>query len=152
MEIISIDDRDCTEDYPCRHVVVTETDGIRNTTKMKADEIFYLCCKAKYPVPEHINEGFTRWIAERQTVHIRLLQFRGRKKTTVCQGLLPETNLNRVLRSMQKNFNVGGAIIDHKDYGRIVTLQGDHVENMKKLLIASGLCSEENIHIHGNTS
>jgi translation initiation factor 1 len=147
--IITIDDKDCMDDYPCRHSVVVESDLGQKTLKMKADEIFYLCCKNDYPVPAHIKDGFRLWVAEKQIVHIRIIQMGGRKKVTICQGLLPETNLTRVLRSMQKNFNAGGAIIESQEFGRVVQLQGNHALNMKTLLVETGLCSAENVHIHG---
>lgn len=147
--VVSIDVRDCMDEYPCRHSVVVECNSEQKTIKMKADEIFYLCCRVGYQTPEHIKEGFTSWLSEKQIVHIRVMQMGGRKKVTICQGLLPETNLTRVLRSMKKNFNAGGAIIENQEFGRIVQLQGNHALNMKTILVNAGLCSADNIHLHG---
>jgi len=150
IRILSINLEDCNDDYPCKHAIVVENKKEQKILKMKADEIFYLCCKNHYPVPEHIKEGFLNWIAEKQIVHIRIIQMGGRKKVTICQGLLPEVNLKKVLRSMKKNFNVGGAIIENHEFGRIIQLQGNHALNMKTLLVEAGLCSAENVYLHGD--
>ena len=156
-KIIEIDDQECMDEWPCRHTVKAEyirddEEHSIETTKMKADDIFHLCCRLGHPIPKHIKDGFVMWLSESQTIHIRIIQNRGRKKLTICQGLDPKTNMIRVLKALQKNFDCGGSITEHKEYGRVVQLQGDHATNMKRLLVSAGLAREDHIYIHGDTS
>ena len=146
--------QDCIEDWPCHHMVQVSRDDKDSIVsyKLKSDELFHLCCRLGYPVPEHISNGFTNWLSEFAVIHIRVLQFRGRKKITICQGLPEGVVYSKILRAMQKNFDCGGAVVDHKEYGRVVQLQGNHALVMKNLLSVAGICDESNIYIHGDVN
>ena len=82
-------------------------------------------------------------------VHIRIQQRTGRKNITSIQGLENDLDLKKIVRAFKKTFRCNGAIIDHKEYGEIIQLQGDHRESISEFLIDYEIVSKEQIIIHG---
>eukprot|EP01130_Rhizamoeba_saxonica_P004391 TRINITY_DN1798_c0_g1_i1.p1 TRINITY_DN1798_c0_g1~~TRINITY_DN1798_c0_g1_i1.p1 ORF type:complete len:129 (-),score=22.90 TRINITY_DN1798_c0_g1_i1:55-405(-) len=82
-------------------------------------------------------------------VHIRVQQRNARKKLTTCEGLDQRINFRRVLRALRKNFACNGNIVDHIELGKVIQLQGDKRNDVEEFLTRSGLCTNEEIKIHG---
>mmetsp|Transcript_8955 Transcript_8955/g.26895 ORF Transcript_8955/g.26895 Transcript_8955/m.26895 type:complete len:113 (-) Transcript_8955:252-590(-) len=82
-------------------------------------------------------------------VHIRLQQRNGRKSLTTVQGLDEKINLQRLTKEFKKGFNCNGCVVDDKELGRVIQLQGDQRENVKKFIVDEKLASKKNIKVHG---
>ena len=81
-------------------------------------------------------------------VHIRVQQRNGRKAITTIQGLDPKLNFNRVNREFQKRWGCNGTVIDNKEFGKVIQLQGNLSENIKQFLLDERLASEATLKVH----
>lgn len=82
-------------------------------------------------------------------VHVRVQQRNGRKSITTIQGLNQELDLKLILKELKKNFNCNGSIVEDKELGTIVQLQGDQRECVKKFLLEEELVTKDKLKIHG---
>lgn len=80
-------------------------------------------------------------------IHIRLTQRNGRKSLTTVEGL-PGNYAENLLKQSRKLFSCGGKLIKTEN-GLILSLQGDHRQNLYKLLISEGLYNKDEIFVHG---
>ena len=83
------------------------------------------------------------------TIHIRVQQRNGRKCITTVQGLPEDIDLKKIMKYAKKTFNCNGAVITDEEEGKIIQLQGDHRENMKKFIVKENIAEESDIKIHG---
>tara|TARA_B110000014_G_C19609061_1_gene322483 strand:+ start:79 stop:396 length:318 start_codon:yes stop_codon:yes gene_type:complete len=83
------------------------------------------------------------------TVHIRIQQRNGRKCITTIQGLPEEADLKKLTKHAKRTFSCNGAVVIDEEEGKIIQLQGDQRENIKKFLIKENLVEETDIKIHG---
>ena len=84
-----------------------------------------------------------------ELIHVRLQQRNGRKTLTTIQGLSKDIEFKKLLKAFKKQFACNGCIIDHKEFGEVIQLQGDQRENIKIFLINTDLSDEEHIKLHG---
>ena len=84
-----------------------------------------------------------------EKVHIRIQQRNGRKSITTIQGLETDLDLNKILRSLKKNFKCNGSVTWHKEYGDVIQLQGDQRDSCKDFLVDHEIVKEEQVQIHG---
>jgi translation initiation factor 1 len=82
-------------------------------------------------------------------VHIRLQQRNGRKSLTTIQGLDEKLDLNKLTKAFKKEFCCNGCVVDNKELGRIVQLQGDQREKVKDFLADEEIASKKMIKVHG---
>ncbi|CAL8107553.1 unnamed protein product [Calicophoron daubneyi] len=87
--------------------------------------------------------------AEGKFVHIRIQQRNGRKTITTVQGLQDKFDKKKILKQCKKEFACNGTVVDHKEYGEVIQLQGDQRDNMKKFLCDWHLATPEGIKLHG---
>jgi translation initiation factor 1 len=81
-------------------------------------------------------------------VHIRVQQRNGRKAITTIQGLDPKLNFRRVNREFQQRWGCNGTVIDDKEFGKVIQLQGNWSDNIKQFLIEERLASEGTMKVH----
>lgn len=95
---------------------------------------------------------------ESNKVHIRVQQREKRQKKccTYIEGLGNDINdkdtkkdLKKILKKFKRDFACNGNLMESEEDGFIIKLQGDHRDEIKKILISNDLVSEENITIHG---
>jgi translation initiation factor 1 len=48
-----------------------------------------------------------------------------------------------------QEFSCNGTIVDHKEWGEVIQLQGDHRVRISELLAEEGLVKKDNIKVHG---
>jgi len=84
-------------------------------------------------------------------VHIRVQQRKGRKCVTSVEGLDKRLNFNRVNKEFQKRWGCNGTVLDVKEMGKVILLQGNWSENIKQFLLEERLASEANLKIHALT-
>jgi len=82
-------------------------------------------------------------------VHIRIQQRNGRKTLTTIQGLSSEYDLKKILRACKKEFACNGTVIEHKEYGEVLQLQGDQRLKIRDWLKNTGLVSLDQLKVHG---
>mmetsp|Transcript_21758 Transcript_21758/g.37462 ORF Transcript_21758/g.37462 Transcript_21758/m.37462 type:complete len:113 (-) Transcript_21758:544-882(-) len=82
-------------------------------------------------------------------VHLRLQQRNGRKSLTTIQGLDKKLDLERLTKAFKKEFCCNGNVVEDKELGRVIQLQGDQRENVKKFLIQEEIASKKMIKVHG---
>ncbi|KAI4388366.1 hypothetical protein MLD38_000700 [Melastoma candidum] len=82
-------------------------------------------------------------------VHIRIQQRNGKKSLTTVQGLRKDYSYLKILKDLKKEFCCNGNVIDDKDLGKIIQLQGDQRKNVSHFLVQAGLVKKDHIKIHG---
>ncbi|KAK9268965.1 hypothetical protein L1049_000732 [Liquidambar formosana] len=82
-------------------------------------------------------------------VHIRIQQRNGKKKLTTVQGLKIEFSYEKILKDFKKEFCCNGNVVQDKELGKVIQLQGDQRKNVSNFLVQAGLVRKEQIKIHG---
>ncbi|EXB50313.1 Protein translation factor SUI1-like protein [Morus notabilis] len=82
-------------------------------------------------------------------IHIRVQQRNGKKCLTTVQGCNKDLDLDKVLKSLKKEFCCNGNVVQDKVLGKIIQLQGDQRKNVSKYLVKADIVKKEHIKIHG---
>ncbi|XP_050215681.1 protein translation factor SUI1 homolog 2-like [Mercurialis annua] len=82
-------------------------------------------------------------------VHIRIYQRNGKKNLTTVQGLSREYSLEKILKSLKKEFCCNGNVVQDKELGKVIQLQGDQRKNVQSFLVGANLVRKDLIKIHG---
>lgn len=82
-------------------------------------------------------------------IHIRIQQRNGRKTLTTVQGLPKEYDPKRILKNLKKEFATNGTIVEDKDLGEVIQLQGDQRVKISDFIKDELGISAKNIKIHG---
>ena len=81
-------------------------------------------------------------------VHIRLEQRASGKYLTTVQGISNDMNILKILKAMKKRFICNGCIVEDKESGTIIKLQGDQRRNVMTWLVNNKLYDAKQIKIH----
>ena len=83
-------------------------------------------------------------------VDIRIQQRTTRTYVTIVEGLDGIENLNfeKIMKYMKKMFSCGATVIETDDK-KIIKLQGDQRQNVKKFLSDEAIVALNQIHVHG---
>ncbi|GAU20472.1 hypothetical protein TSUD_130300 [Trifolium subterraneum] len=81
-------------------------------------------------------------------VHIRIQQRNGKKSLTTVQGLKKEFSYEKVLKDLKKEFCCNGNVVQDKELGKIIQLQGDQRKNVSQFLVKARLVMKDQIKIH----
>lgn len=82
-------------------------------------------------------------------VHIRLQQRNGRKSLTTIQGLNSSLDLAKLTKAFKKEFCCNGCVVDDKELGRVIQLQGDQRNKVTSFLVEEEIAAKKMIKIHG---
>lgn len=82
-------------------------------------------------------------------VHIRIQQRNGKKSLTTVQGLRKEYSYEKILKDLKKVFCCNGNVVQDKELGKVIQLQGDQRKNVAHFLVQAGLAKKDQIKIHG---
>ncbi|XP_061339511.1 protein translation factor SUI1 homolog 2-like [Gastrolobium bilobum] len=85
----------------------------------------------------------------KEYVHIRIQQRNGKKSLTTVQGLKKEFSYEKILKDLKKEFCCNGNVVQDKELGKIIQLQGDQRKNVSQFLVQAGLVRKDQIKIHG---
>ncbi|EOA14249.1 hypothetical protein CARUB_v10027407mg [Capsella rubella] len=85
----------------------------------------------------------------KENIHIRIQQRNGKKSLTTVQGLKKEYSYERILKDLKKDFCCNGNVVQDKELGKIIQLQGDQRKKVSQFLVQSGLAKKDQIKIHG---
>ncbi|RPA75934.1 translation initiation factor SU [Ascobolus immersus RN42] len=76
-----------------------------------------------------VNDPFADDVGDtkpKDYVHIRIQQRNGRKTLTTVQGLSKDYSPKALLKAFKKIYACNGTIIEDKELGEVIQLQGDH--------------------------
>ncbi|XP_010443083.1 PREDICTED: protein translation factor SUI1 homolog [Camelina sativa] len=82
-------------------------------------------------------------------IHIRIQQRNGKKSLTTVQGLKKEYSYERILKDLKKDFCCNGNVVQDKELGKIIQLQGDQRKKVSQFLVQTGIAKKDHIKIHG---
>lgn len=82
-------------------------------------------------------------------VHIRLQQRNGRKSLTTIQGLDEKLDLAKLTKAFKKEFCCNGCVVENKELGKVIQLQGDQRDKVKAFLADEEIASKRMIKVHG---
>lgn len=85
----------------------------------------------------------------KEYVHIRVQQRNGKKCLTTIQGLKKEFSLEKILKDLKKDFCCNGNVVQDKELGKVIQLQGDQRKNVSNFLVTAGIVKKDQIKIHG---
>ncbi|KAM3286978.1 protein translation factor SUI1 2-like [Capsicum chacoense] len=85
----------------------------------------------------------------KEYIHIRIQQRNNKKSLTTIQGLKKEFSYEKILKDFKKEFCCNGNVVQDKELGKVIQLQGDHRKNASQFLVNAGIAKKENIKIHG---
>lgn len=85
----------------------------------------------------------------KEYVHIRIQQRNGKKSLTTVQGLKKDYSYEKILKDLKKEFCCNGNVVQDKELGKVIQLQGDQRKNVSNFLVQAGLVKKEQIKIHG---
>lgn len=85
----------------------------------------------------------------KEYVHIRVQQRNGKKCLTTVQGLKKQFSYEKILKDLKKEFCCNGNVVQDKELGKIIQLQGDQRKNASQFLVQAGLVKKDQIKIHG---
>lgn len=66
----------------------------------------------------------------KEYVHIRIQQRNGKKSLTTVQGLPKELSYEKILKTLKKDFCCNGNVVQDKELGKVIQLQGDQRKNV----------------------
>ncbi|CAA3004994.1 translation factor SUI1 homolog [Olea europaea subsp. europaea] len=98
------------------------------------------------PFPEAIESGTP---GAKEYVHIRIQQRNGKKSLTTVQGLRKEFRYEKILKDLKKEFCCNGNVVQDKELGKVIQLQGDQRKNVSQFLVSAGLVKKDQVKIHG---
>mmetsp|Transcript_55490 Transcript_55490/g.130952 ORF Transcript_55490/g.130952 Transcript_55490/m.130952 type:complete len:112 (-) Transcript_55490:463-798(-) len=81
-------------------------------------------------------------------VHLRVQQRTGRKYLTIMEGLPDEFDAKKILKALKKISASNGCIVDY-DGKSIIQLQGDQRQLITDFLTTEGICTRDQLIIHG---
>ncbi|MCD7461513.1 hypothetical protein HAX54_046306 [Datura stramonium] len=101
-------------------------------------------------------EEFSARGGAKEYVHIRIQQRNGKKSLTTVQGLRLVEGLRRVyssyekiLKYLKKELCCNGNVVQDKELGKVIQLQGDQRKNVSHFLLNAEIVNKDQIKIHG---
>lgn len=85
----------------------------------------------------------------KEYVHIRIQQRNGKKSLTTVQGLRKDFSYEKILKDLKKEFCCNGNVVQDKELGKVIQLQGDQRKKVAHFLVQAGLVKKDQIKIHG---
>lgn len=82
-------------------------------------------------------------------VHIRIQQRSSRKAITSVTGLPDDLDLKRIAKTLRKRCKCSCSAKQHKDWGQVILLQGDHRLAVREFLVKHDICMKEQVILHG---
>jgi len=58
-------------------------------------------------------------------------------------------DLNKITKAFKKEFCCNGCVVDDAELGRVIQLQGDQRDKVKKFLVQEKLAEKDLIKVHG---
>ncbi|XP_060209148.1 protein translation factor SUI1 homolog [Lycium barbarum] len=86
----------------------------------------------------------------KEYVHIRIQQRNRKKSLTTIPGLRKEyLSYEKILKNLKKELCCNGNVVQDKELGKVIQLQGDQRKNVSQFLVNAGIVKKDQIKIHG---
>lgn len=82
-------------------------------------------------------------------LNIRVFKKSANSKITIIEGLPAIFNHPKILKHLRSTLSCNGHIIEDKEHGTIIQLQGEHKDAIKQFLLEDDFCREDQIRIYG---
>ncbi|KAJ4725098.1 Protein translation factor SUI1-like [Melia azedarach] len=82
-------------------------------------------------------------------VHLRVQQRNGKKCVTTVQGLREDFSYLKILKDLKKEFCCNGTVVNDKELGKVIQLQGDQRKKVMNFLVKAKLVDKDHIKMHG---
>ena len=82
-------------------------------------------------------------------VHVRVQKRNGKKCVTTVQGLDPNLDFKKILKTMKRVFCCNGSIESDPNLGDVLQMSGDMRQNVCEFLTQELQINKTNIKIHG---
>ncbi|KAA8491798.1 Protein translation factor SUI1-like [Porphyridium purpureum] len=101
--------------------------------------------------PANANGGGAAGVTAKKSnlIHLRIQQRNGRKSLTTIQGLDKKLDLEKLMKAFKKEFCCNGNVVEDATLGRVIQLQGDQRENVRKFLVEEEIADKKMIKVHG---
>lgn len=96
-----------------------------------------------------VKQDLVGGVGGKEYVHIHIQQRNGRKSLRTIQGLRKELSYEKILKDLKKEFCCNGTIVQDKELGKVIQLQGDQRKNTFAFLIRVDVVKKDQIKIHG---
>lgn len=96
-----------------------------------------------------LGAGSQSTMKKTNEVHIRFQQRSGRKGVTTVQGLNQRLDFDKLNKEFKKRWGCAGTIIQDKEAGIVIQLQGDQRDHLKEFLVEEKLTKVEHLRLHG---
>uniref|UniRef100_A0A6N2MTF7 SUI1 domain-containing protein n=1 Tax=Salix viminalis TaxID=40686 RepID=A0A6N2MTF7_SALVM len=90
----------------------------------------------------------SRWRRDQRVCAHTHTQRNGKKSLTTVQGLPKELSYERILKTLKKDFCCNGNVVQDKELGKVIQLQGDQRKNVQNFLVNQNLLKKDQIKIH----
>ncbi|KAJ8442986.1 hypothetical protein Cgig2_019559 [Carnegiea gigantea] len=87
-------------------------------------------------------------LGTKEYVHIRIQQRNGKKSLTTVQGLKKSYSYDKILKDLKKEFYCNGNVVQDKELGKVIQLQGNQRKNVANFLMQAGSAKKDHIKIH----
>ncbi|MGJ2483470.1 SUI1 family translation initiation factor [Salmonella enterica subsp. enterica serovar Paratyphi A] len=82
-------------------------------------------------------------------VTIRVEYRNGRRRLTTVEGLKKEFSYEKILKDIKKQFYCNGTVVQDRNLGKVIQLQGDHGQNVSEFLVKAGIVKQDQIKLIG---
>ncbi|KAM3282204.1 hypothetical protein P3S67_025849 [Capsicum chacoense] len=86
---------------------------------------------------------------DKEYIHRRIQQHNGKKSLTIGQGLMNESSYEKILKNLKKEFCCSDNVVQDKELGKVIQLQGDQRKNVSHFIVTVGVSKKDQIKIHG---
>ncbi|XP_044504935.1 protein translation factor SUI1 homolog 2-like [Mangifera indica] len=82
-------------------------------------------------------------------VHLRIQKRNRRKSITTIEGLNENFGYSKILKDLKKELCCNGNVVQDKNLGKVIQLQGDQRANVINFLVKEMLADKNQIKVHG---
>ena len=86
--------------------------------------------------------------AQKDKVHLRTQQRKGRKSITTVVGLSDDLDMKMITKALKKKFSCTGTVIKDPTYGKLIKLSGDQRANIFHFFSEESICYSDQMVIH----
>jgi translation initiation factor 1 len=83
------------------------------------------------------------------TITIFVSQRNGKKCDTHVYGWCEEYDLQKICSYLKKKFDCGGSVVNNKEYGETIKLNGDKKDEVYNFLLDEEICTKNKIILRG---
>ncbi|CAN7006251.1 unnamed protein product, partial [Brassica rapa subsp. trilocularis] len=123
-----------------------------NSFRLQSNQVYYMV-----ELDIHVPSAFDPFAEAQESdapgtkeyIHVRIQQRNGKKSLTTVQGLKKAYSYEKILKDLKKDFCCNGNVVQDKELGKIIQLQGDQRKKVSHFFVQTGIAKKDQIKIHG---